>query len=110
MNLIEIEKASKQFNKSLFVSPSIVLEEINLIVQEGDFVILKGENGSGKTTLLNLILGLIKPSSGQIKLMGLSPTISDSKSRVGCVLQNTEIPSNIKVKELIQLWHKLFVI
>lgn len=108
MNLIEIEKASKQFKKSLFVSPSIVLEEINLIVQEGDFVILKGENGSGKTTLLNLILGLIKPSSGQIKLMGLSPTISDSKSSVGCVLQNTEIPSNIKVKELIQLWHSYY--
>lgn len=108
MNLITVEKASKKVKKHLFASPKIILKDINLTVKEGEFVILRGDNGSGKTTLLNLLCGLLKPSSGEVKLMGLTPQLADAKSSLGCVLQNTEIPDNIKVKELIELWQSYY--
>ncbi|WP_373480249.1 ATP-binding cassette domain-containing protein [Geminocystis sp.] len=85
-----------------------MLENINLNLKQGEFLVLKGENGAGKTTLLNLILGLVKPTNGTVKLMGLSSQDPLSKMKIGYVLQNTEIPSNIKVKELILLWQSYY--
>ena len=49
-----------------------VLEDINLTVQPTDFIGLIGPNGGGKTTLLKVILGLIKPTHGQVRIMGQS--------------------------------------
>lgn len=45
---------------------NIALENVNLTVDEGDFVAITGPNGGGKTTLLKVILRLIKPTSGQV--------------------------------------------
>jgi len=45
---------------------SLVLEEINFSVKENDFIGVIGPNGGGKTTLLKVILGLLKPVSGEI--------------------------------------------
>ncbi len=109
MNVIEMNQVSKKFQKDLFSPSNEVLENINLNLKKGEFLVLKGENGAGKTTLLNLILGLVKPTHGTVKLMGLSPQDSVSKTKIGYVLQNTEIPSNIKVKELISLWQSYYV-
>ncbi len=48
----------------------LVLEDINLDVNAGDFLAVLGPNGSGKTTLLKLILGLLRPKKGEIRLFG----------------------------------------
>ncbi len=45
-----------------------ILHDINLSINEGDFVSIIGPNGGGKTTLLKLILGLLKPTRGTIKI------------------------------------------
>ncbi len=50
-----------------------ILHSINLCVYPGDFVSIIGPNGGGKTTLLRLILGLLKPSRGEIKIAGRPP-------------------------------------
>ena len=51
----------------------IILEEINLIIEEHDFLGIIGPNGGGKTTLLKVILGLIRPSRGEVKIFGDAP-------------------------------------
>ena len=43
-----------------------ILKDINLTINQGEFVCLLGESGSGKTTLLNLFAGLTKPGEGHI--------------------------------------------
>ncbi|ERT07110.1 ABC transporter family protein [Lyngbya aestuarii BL J] len=103
MNVIELKQVSKTFHKGLLFKPVPILKDLNFTVKSGEFVVLRGENGAGKTTVLNLILGLIKPSQGEVNLMELPPHISESKVRVGVVLQDTQVPKNIKVKELIEL-------
>lgn len=49
---------------------SRILEDINLEIKRGEFLGIIGPNGAGKTTLLKIMLGLIKPTSGTIKLFG----------------------------------------
>ncbi len=56
------------------------LEDINLDICEGDLVALIGPNGAGKSTLLKAILGLIKPTSGSIKLLGCADLGKTSKA------------------------------
>ncbi len=50
-----------------------VLHGVDLLVEEGDFVAVVGPNGGGKTTLLKLIVGLLKPSRGVVRLRGGRP-------------------------------------
>lgn len=48
-----------------------VIDQLDLTVETGEFVVLKGASGRGKTTVLNLIGGLVKPSGGQLRVSGL---------------------------------------
>ena len=50
-----------------------VLEDINLTIQAGKYVGILGPNGAGKSTLLKVILGLIKPSRGEVRVFGETP-------------------------------------
>jgi len=70
-----------------------VLEDINLKIRKGEFIALVGQNGSGKTTLAKIIMGLLKPSSGDIKIFGKD--IRESKlieiaQHIGLVFQHPE--------------------
>lgn len=66
-------------------SDTEVLDEINLTINEGEYVVLTGENGSGKSTLMRLILGELKPDEGEIIIMGNDPKL---KKQIGYVAQN----------------------
>ena len=107
MNLITFDRIDKTFSKG-FGQKTTILENISFSIQQGEFVILRGENGAGKSTILNLALGLFKPSNGEVKLMGRSPQDSNSKLKVGVVLQDTQVPSNAKVIELVELWRSYY--
>jgi len=65
-----------------------ILEDVTLTLKQGDFLAILGPNGGGKTTLLKLLLGILKPDRGEIKVLGKSPR--DAKHRVGYVPQNTD--------------------
>jgi zinc transport system ATP-binding protein len=64
MYALEIENLNVTF------ADFVVLEDINLKINEGEFVSILGPNGSGKSTLLRTILGIFKPTKGNIKILG----------------------------------------
>jgi zinc transport system ATP-binding protein len=64
-----------------------VIEDASLAVRSGEFVTVVGPNGGGKTTLLKLILGLVRPSRGEISVFGRPP--HESRTRIGYVPQHT---------------------
>ncbi len=66
-----------------------VLQDVNVTVNEKDFVCILGPNGGGKTTLLHIILGLIKPQQGSVKLFGTTPHAS--RHRVGYMTQHAHL-------------------
>jgi ABC-type multidrug transport system fused ATPase/permease subunit len=54
-------------------NPNFKLSGLNLNISEGEFVAIVGPSGSGKSTLIDLMLGLLPPESGTIKISGVSP-------------------------------------
>jgi zinc transport system ATP-binding protein len=66
-----------------------VLEDVNLTVEEHDFLSIVGPNGGGKTTLLKLILGLLKPASGTVRVFGQNPV--KARSRIGYMPQYSSL-------------------
>jgi zinc transport system ATP-binding protein len=74
-------------NLSFSLQGREVLRDISFSVCAGDFLALMGPNGSGKTTLIRLILGILKPSSGRIFLMGEEWDQFKSWDRIGYVPQ-----------------------
>ncbi len=75
-----------------------VLENINLRVESHDFVGLIGPNGGGKTTLLKVLLGLIKPQRGKVKILGRS--VEQGRRYVGYVPQWLEFDRAFPVRVL----------
>jgi len=68
------------------------LKGIDLTVSDGEFLLICGPNGSGKTTLIRLIIGLLKPTTGSVRVNGLNP-IDDSREvrhLVGMVFQDPD--------------------
>jgi zinc transport system ATP-binding protein len=66
-----------------------VIEGANLTVGCGEFVTIVGPNGGGKTTLIKLVLGLLRPDSGSVRVFGCRP--EESKPRMGYVPQRSDI-------------------
>jgi len=66
--VIEIHKVSRIFRRGSVEVPA--LENVDLQVNEGEFLCLMGPSGSGKTTLLNLIAGIDRPTAGQLRVLG----------------------------------------
>ncbi len=73
-----------------------VLKEINFTLEKNDFLAIIGPNGGGKSTLLKLILGLLKPNRGEIKIYGKNP--EENSLMLGYVPQDTNINKNFPIK------------
>lgn len=80
---------------------SRVLEDITLSVMKGDFLGVVGPNGSGKTTLLKVMLGLLHPTKGKVRVFGRSP--ERSRHLVGYVPQHARLDAGfpISVKDVV---------
>jgi len=72
--VIQIKNLDFSYNNDINV-----LENINIEVSEKDFVGIIGPNGGGKTTLLKLMLGLLKPTKGNIEVLGTTPKKTTNK-------------------------------
>ena len=68
MEIVNLQQVSRHFSKGRQTVE--VLDNIDLNIEEGDFLALMGPSGSGKTTLLNLIGGLDQPTSGSVEVAG----------------------------------------
>jgi zinc transport system ATP-binding protein len=74
------------------------LEEVDLLVEEGDFLGIIGPNGGGKTVLLKVILGLIRPDRGSVRIFGRPPR--DARGLVGYVPQSPRFDPTFPMRVL----------
>ena len=77
-----------------------VLRGVDLAVDQGEFVALVGANGSGKSTLLRVLLGLVRPTAGTVRLFGVEPRRLQERWRIGYVPQravlNHALPATVQ--------------
>lgn len=84
MNVIEIKNLNFGYNEKL------ILKDINLEVEEGDFLAISGQNGSGKTTLIKILTRELKKQGGEINILGKAIENIDDFSDIGYVPQLSE--------------------
>lgn len=83
-------------------------EDVNIHVPEGSVYGLIGRNGAGKTTLMRMLLGLIKPTSGKISILGASGSkISDVLKQTGSIIETPTFCSDLTAFENLVLRGKL---
>jgi ABC-2 type transport system ATP-binding protein len=97
-----IHSATKRYGQT------IALDDLNLSLHPGEIVALLGPNGAGKTTAVRLLLGLIAPTSGSVRVMGRDPRDAETRSSIGAMLQVTRIPETLKVREHIDLFRSYY--
>jgi zinc transport system ATP-binding protein len=76
----------------------VVLRGVNLRIERGEFVCMLGPNGGGKTTLLRLMLGLLKPDRGSVRVLGGQP--QETCARTGYVAQQSQFDPSFPVSVL----------
>jgi ABC-2 type transport system ATP-binding protein len=92
---------------SVVIDKKQILSSITAEIPVGKIVGLLGPSGAGKTTLIRTILGLQKPASGSISVLGLKAGSKKSKSQVGYVTQALSVYSDLTVRENVQYFAAL---
>ncbi len=106
--ILKLKDVSKEYGLRGFRTR--VLNNINLAVNEGDFISIMGPSGAGKTTLLNLISTLDKPTKGEIILDGKDITKIKNKElsnlrrdKIGFIFQDYNLLDNMNLMDNIAL-------
>ena len=100
--IARLHSATKRYGQTM------ALDNLNLSLHPGEVVALLGPNGAGKTTAVRLLLGLIAPTSGSVRVMGRDPRDSETRTCIGAMLQVTRIPETLKVREHIDLFRSYY--
>ncbi len=103
IEISNLHKSIKQKGEEVFK-----LEAINLQVQKGDFFALLGPNGSGKTTLITMLLGLMTPDRGEIKILGKNPLAKDALKKVNFLFTEQEEPWSLEVKDVLNFYAEVY--
>ncbi len=86
-----------------------VLQGIDLHVEQGEYLMVLGHNGAGKTTLIKLVLGLTKPSDGEVRVMGQDPAraLTTLRGCFGYLPENVSLYPNLSGRETLEFYARL---
>lgn len=98
MTVAELTGITKRFGRVT------ALDGFHLKIEQGQVLALLGRNGAGKTTATRLLLGLLTPDEGHVRVFGSDPRERASRQRMGVMLQLGRVPETLKVKEHIALF------
>ncbi|MET0837523.1 MAG: ABC transporter ATP-binding protein [Marmoricola sp.] len=81
---------------------------IDLEIQPGEMVAFLGPNGAGKTTTIDMILGLSRPSTGEVEVLGMQPRQAVCRGLVAAVMQTGGLLKDLSVRETVEYTASLF--
>jgi ABC-2 type transport system ATP-binding protein len=84
------------------------LRNVNFSVRAGEVVALLGPNWAGKTTAVKLLLGLLQPDSGRVRVFDGNPTNPENRMLTGSMLQVGNVPETLRVREHIELFSSYY--
>ncbi|MCW3149767.1 ABC transporter ATP-binding protein [Stutzerimonas stutzeri] len=101
MNAVEIQGVSQRYGSMT------VLHDLNLSLGEGEVLGLFGHNGAGKTTSMKLILGLLAPSEGQVRVLGREPNDPQVRRQLGYLPENVTFYPQLSGRETLRHFARL---
>ena len=103
-NSIEVKSLVKKYNKKLAV------DNLNFTIKNGEIIGLLGPNGCGKTTTIGMILGLLKPSSGEVLINGLNIETNriNLLHKMNFISPYIELPKKLTVRQNLTVYGKLY--
>ena len=103
MPLIVAENLAKRYGRV------VAVDNLNLSLEENSVTALVGPNGAGKTTTIKMILGLLKPDKGNVKVFGQDPwDNTDIRSKIGVVYEKAFFPAHQKTLDYLQRVCRIF--
>jgi len=103
-HVISLRALTKYYGRDM------VLDDVNLDVQAGECVVLVGHNGAGKTTLMKLMLGLTRPTSGTISVLGDNPASNTALARkmaLGYLPESVAFYEAMTGREVLEFYARL---
>jgi ABC-2 type transport system ATP-binding protein len=87
----------------------LAVEGLDLNVRRGEIYALLGRNGAGKTTTIRMLLGLIRPTRGQIEILGrrITPGETEAFGRIGYLVETATAYPNLTVRENLDIQRRL---
>lgn len=108
--VIETEALTKTYESSFLSSEEVhALKDLNLTVNEGEIFGYLGPNGSGKTTTIKMLLGLIFPTSGNMRILGSEDIRSPQiKRQIGYLPEGAYYPEFLRGEEILRFYGQLY--
>lgn len=108
--VIEAIDLTKTYESGIFSSQSVeALKKVNFHIDAGEIFGYLGPNGSGKTTTIKMLLGLIFPTDGTMKIMGREDIAShDIRMKIGYLPEGAYYPEFLKGYEILRFYGKLY--
>jgi heme ABC exporter ATP-binding subunit CcmA len=104
MSMISIKNLQKKFGRK------VILNDLNLDVDGGDFLVLFGPNGAGKTTLIKILSTLAKPTSGDIIINGynIKDEGIDIRASIGVISHNPFLYDDLTLFENLRFYSRMY--
>ncbi|MDG9303489.1 ABC transporter ATP-binding protein, partial [Streptococcus pneumoniae] len=99
---VTVSNVTKHFQRKTAVN------NISFSIEKGEIAAILGPNGAGKTTVVSMILGLLKPSEGEIKLFNRVPDDQQVREKIGVMLQEVSVMPGLKVDEILELFRSYY--
>ena len=107
MTAIETEKLGKEHRIGFWRKRVCVLSQLDLTVHEGEVFGYLGPNGAGKTTTLKLLMGLLRPTSGEARILGRPPGDVRMQQQVGFLPEQPSFYDYLTGRELLNFYGQL---
>jgi ABC-2 type transport system ATP-binding protein len=108
MKALEIKNLNKSFRSNFLLKTYHILKGINIGVEKGEIYGFLGPNGAGKTTTMKCIMGLIKPDSGEIDILGKPATVTENKKYIGFLPEQPYFYDYLTAEEFLWFTGMLF--
>ena len=104
-SVVEMSGVTRQYGRS-----GRGVAGLDLRLGQGESYGLLGRNGAGKTTALRLVMGMLRPTSGTVRVFGADPFTEPerARARVGYLAEDFELPSMLKPADLFRLYEDLY--
>jgi ABC-2 type transport system ATP-binding protein len=101
MRPIEIKNLHKVYLKGLHRQKVVAVSDLTLAVEEGEIFGFVGPNGAGKSSTIKILCHLIRPTSGQVALMGMHVALAEARRQMGYLPENPSYYDYLTAEELL---------